>query len=100
MRQQPVSRSEVFYTLEEVAARFRVSRRTLQRWRQWWLTAFVETRFWREASGRFMPPVEAASLPRSLFERFTASSGEHALVLRLLRFLGPVTTSSMALRAS
>jgi hypothetical protein len=76
-----------------------VSRRTLQRWRQWWLTAFVETRFWREASGRFMPPVEAASLPRSLFERFTASRGEHELVLRLLRFLRPVTTSSMALRA-
>jgi len=76
-----------------------VSRRTLQRWREWWLGAFVETRFWREATGRLMPPVDEASLPASLIERFAASGGERAQVLAVLRFLRSITTT-MALRAS
>ena len=76
-----------------------VSRRTLQRWRQWWLSAFVETRFWREACAFFMPPVEEVRLPASLIERFAPSGGERARVLAALRFLRPITTT-MASRAS
>lgn len=75
------------------------SRRTLQRWRQWWLKTFVQTRFWRAASGLFMPPVDEVELPRSLIERFAPSGGEHARVLAVLRFLRPITTRSVALQA-
>ena len=34
-----------------------IDRRTLERWRQWWLGLFVESSFWREARARFMPPL-------------------------------------------
>jgi hypothetical protein len=32
-----------------------VSRRTLARWREWWRTAFVQSRFWQAARATFMP---------------------------------------------
>ena len=77
-----------------------VSRRTLQRWRQWWMTAFVETRFWRVACARLMPPVDETRLPRSLIERFKTPAGEHARMLDVLRFLRPITTTSVAMWAT
>lgn len=78
-----------------------VSRRTLQRWREWWLGAFVQTPFWREAVGLLMPPVDETALPATLIDRFrSASVGEHAIVLRALKFLRPLTTRSVALRVS
>jgi len=33
-----------------------VPKRTLERWRLWWLHEFVDTRFWVTACGQFMPP--------------------------------------------
>ena len=30
-----------------------IDRRTLQRWRQWWLETFVRTRFWRAQRAPF-----------------------------------------------
>jgi hypothetical protein len=71
-----------------------VSRRTLKRWRQWWQGAFVKTRFWLEARGRLMPPVEEGDLPSSLLARFAASAGSHARVLAVLRFLSPLSTAT------
>jgi hypothetical protein len=32
-----------------------VCRRTLARWREWWRTAFVQSRFWQAARATFMP---------------------------------------------
>ena len=43
-----------------------IDRRTLERWRQWWLSLFVESAFWREARPRFMPPLCQKALPLSL----------------------------------
>ena len=73
---------------------FGVSRRTVERWREWWRTTFAESRCWREAAAKLMPPVDAARLPLSLLERFRGSE-EERLVL-LLRLLGPLTGGSAA----
>ena len=42
-----------------------------------------------------MPPVDTASLPASLFERFTGDAAE--TLHRLLLFLSPITIQSVAL---
>ena len=65
---------------------------TLARWHHWWRDVFVHTAFWRAARSRFARPVDAADLPRSLLERF-AGDGV-AQTVALLRFLGPLTTTS------
>jgi hypothetical protein len=66
-----------------------VSRRTVERWRRWWLTSFAEGPFWRASRAAFMPPVETSLLPASLLERF--AGGDEARLVALLRFLGPIT---------
>ena len=73
-------------TLREL---FGVSRRTVERWRKWWATAFAEGPFWKAAAASFLPAVEVARLPASLLERFLGDEEERLILL--LRFLGPVT---------
>lgn len=70
-----------------------VDRRTLQRWRSWWLATFRRTAFWAEARARLVPPIEEWRLPASLLERFIGERAEDALVA-CLRFLSPITTSA------
>jgi hypothetical protein len=65
--------------------------RTLERWRQWWLSTFVESSFWKEARARFMPPLCQETLPVSLCLRFEVEERRDRL-LDLLKFLGPITT--------
>ena len=73
------------------AARLReslgVSLRTLKHWRRWWRTVFVASPFWKQAKGRFTPPVDVATLPASLLERFVGQDVQARLikVLRLSR---------------
>jgi hypothetical protein len=69
-----------------------VSRATLNRWRKWWLNEFIQSRFWKAARARFMPIISEGALPGSLFERFGAD--ELSGMLKLLKFLGPMTTVS------
>jgi hypothetical protein len=66
-----------------------VPKRTLERWRVWWLHDFVESPFWVNARARFMPPLEAATLPASLVERFGGADLASQL-LAALRFLAPL----------
>jgi len=66
-----------------------VSRRTLQRWRAWWLRSFPETAFWKAMRARFARPVEEGRLPASLLERFEEGSQDG--VVACLRFLAPLT---------
>lgn len=68
----------------------RIDRRTLERWRQWWLDTFVRSSFWKEARARFMPPVGEETLPNSLCARFRI--GWRKRLLALLEFLAPITT--------
>jgi len=69
----------------------KVDRRTLERWRQWWLGLFVDSSFWKEARARFMPLVCQQSLPLSLCQRFDIQ-GRRDRLLELLKFLSPITT--------
>jgi hypothetical protein len=62
-----------------------VDARTLERWRHWWRRTFAESPWWRAMRGRFVPPVSASTLPRSLLDRF-AGPGSAPLVA-LLQFL-------------
>jgi hypothetical protein len=69
-----------------------VSLRTLKRWPQWWREGFVASPFWKQAKGQLTTPLEVATLPTSLLERFTGEDIPTRL-LQLLRFLLPLTTS-------
>lgn len=68
-----------------------IDRRTLERWRQWWLGLFVDSSFWKEARARFMPPLCHKTLPRSLCLSFAVEDRRDRL-LDLLKFLAPITT--------
>ena len=71
-----------------------ISRRTLERWRQWWLEEFPQTSFWRVARGRYPVLLDCGSLPLSLLERFNKPRPEDR-TLALLRFILPLTTTSV-----
>ena len=70
----------------------RIDRRTLERWRQWWLGLFVDSSFWREARARFMPPLCQKTMPLSLCVSFEVERRER--LVDLLHFLAPITTPS------
>ena len=74
-----------------------VSRRTVARWREWWLRSFAAGRFWKAASAAFMPPVQPSRLPASLLERFAGSAEER--LVALLRFLAPITGGADPMQA-
>jgi len=66
-----------------------VNRRTVERWRLWWRTSFVDSPFWRTAAAAFVPPVSVMMLPATLLARFRGD--EEVRLVALLRFLGPIT---------
>jgi hypothetical protein len=71
-----------------------VSRRTVERWRQWWIREFPQSSFWRRAQGRMAAPVDIDSLPLSLLESFQKLRAEERTI-DLLRFILPLTTTSI-----
>jgi hypothetical protein len=76
---------------QRLAQSLLVPRRTLERWRVWWLEQFVRTSFWKGACARFVPPVPTAALPASLLARFRGEDLSHQLI-QTLRFLSPLST--------
>jgi hypothetical protein len=74
-----------------------IDRRTLARWRAWWLSIFTDGPFALIAKATFMLPVDIASLPASLLDRFAGGIAEQ--LISLLRFLGPLTGGASAMRA-
>jgi hypothetical protein len=66
-----------------------IDEKTLERWRSWWLSTFVQSGFWKGAKGRFMPPVDEKQMPLSLVEAFGAQQREG--MVKLLEFLAPIT---------
>jgi hypothetical protein len=66
-----------------------LDRRTLLRWRQWWLETFVRTRFWQGARALFLPPVGERTLPWSLAQHYGAEPRDRFIAL--LKFLAPLT---------
>ena len=75
--------------LGKLAEAIGVDRRTVARWRTWWLTTFTRMPFWQANSAEFMPPVERDRLPASLLNRFRGDTKEQ--LLKCLPFLGPIT---------
>ena len=72
-----------------------IDRRTLERWRQWWLESFVQSRFWKLARSCFMPLVYEQTLPLSLGRAFGVEwPGQ---LIALLNFLSPLLSSSILL---
>lgn len=78
---------------QQLAQSMGVPRRTLERWRRWWLEGFIRTSFWQGACARFVPPLPIAALPASLLERFTGDDSQSRLI-QALRFLSPLSTLS------
>lgn len=74
----------------QLSGLFAVPLRTLERWRRWWLEGFVDTRFWRAARGRFVPPVDPTMLPASLLSRF-GGEDRVARLIQSLRFITPLS---------
>lgn len=72
-----------------------IDRRTLERWRAWWLETFVRSSFWKAARARFMPLICEQTLPLSLGRAF-GLDGPGQLIA-LLKFLSPITTGSIPL---
>jgi hypothetical protein len=69
-----------------------IDERTLERWRQWWLTTFAQSSFWKAARARFMPRLCEQILPLSLGLCFEIERCDR--LLELLKFLAPLTTAS------
>lgn len=86
--------------VRDLRERLDIDRRTLERWRGWWLENFVRSSFWKGARARFMPVLCEKTLPLSLCEAFgidCANAIERRdRLLRLLELLCPLTTSSVA----
>jgi hypothetical protein len=82
----------------ELNAHLGIGLRTLRRWRTWWRSAFVESRLWRGARGRFLPPLEESDLPHSLLARFGGAAAARAL--GVLELLAPLTTTSAGANAT
>ena len=56
----------------KLTAWFSVSRRTLGRWRRWWLQTFVASEVWKRVCGRLMPAPEIETLPASWLDAMGA----------------------------
>ncbi len=85
--------------LRQLAGVLGIDRRTVARWRIWWLSTFTseESAFRPIAAAAFMPPVDTTTLPASLLDRFLG--GIEQQLISLLRFLGPLTGGASAMRA-
>lgn len=84
--------------LSELSREFGVDRHTIARWREWWCTTFVQTRFWQAKQAAFAPPVDQSRLPASMFERVLGRPLRQ--LVNLLRFLTPITGGAAAVRVS
>ena len=80
--------------LSRLEERFRVSRRTLLRWRRWWRETFPASRFWQAARGLWAQPVTTEALPGSLLAVFGGPESPEEQVLAVLKWLAPLNRRS------
>ena len=71
-----------------------IDRRTIARWRAWWVSTFADSAFAPVARAALVPPVDIAGLPISLLDRF--AGGIEQRLTALLRFLHPLTGGASA----
>jgi hypothetical protein len=67
-----------------------VSRRTVERWREWWLKGFTRSPFWKAARGQLRMPIDEITLPLSLLKAFSGDDGQ-TILADFLRFILPLT---------
>jgi hypothetical protein len=84
---------------ERLCREFKVSARTLRRWRAFWRETFANSRAFLALRGRFARPVAPSALPGSLLEASGAVSDLRERVLGVLRLLSPISTGPIALVA-
>ena len=82
--------------LHRLSADLGIDRRTLGRWRKWWLETFAGS-FRPVAMAAFMPPLDLAGVPATLLDRYAGDLA--AKLVGLLRFLSPLTGGTAAMRA-
>jgi len=75
-----------------------VDRRTLERWRAWWLADLPRSAWWQRARGELAEPVDEARLPQSLLECFGGDDASR--LLAVLRMIAPIATSLVALNSA
>ena len=73
-----------------------IDRRTLGRWRKWWLEAFSGP-FRPRALAIFMPPLDLLGVPRTLLDRFAGELPQR--LIHLLQFLAPLSGGAAAMHA-
>jgi hypothetical protein len=73
-----------------------IGRRTLGRWRLWWLETFSGP-FRPHVQASFMPPLDLLDVPRSLLDRFAGELPQR--LLHLLHFLLPLSGGVAAMHA-
>lgn len=76
---------------QQLSQQLGVPVRTIERWRQWWLTRFTLSTVWRDLRGRFLPVVAAIDLPGALLDRVVAVD-ERAAVAAIMGWLAPLST--------
>ncbi len=90
MRQGPSPRR-----VRELSRLFGVDGATIARWQGFWRDHLPKTPFWKVASGRLVPVVDALALPRALVEAFLRTDDPGQDLVRLLRFLSPITIQAV-----
>ena len=79
--------------VEELRALFGMDVRTLRRWREWWLDAFVRSPTWEVLRAMLVPALDVSILPLSLVQRVCKQPDVGKMAV-LMRGLGPLTTRS------
>ncbi len=69
------------YSAGKVQELFGVPRLTLKRWLAYFREIFPQTQVWQLLRGRFMPPVEADSIPSAVLKRLGLSRGDPEIIL-------------------
>lgn len=81
----------------KIASILGIDKRTLGRWRQWWLEAFPATRTWKELRARYLlSPADELNLPSILLSRVANLREEGVLIL--LKALSPLSVGAVHAR--
>lgn len=79
---------------DELREKMGIDKRTLLRWRTWWLENFTQSVFWREVKGNFPSGLDESIMPLCLVEAFEVEQNTDGL-LKLMKFLTPISTGSL-----
>ena len=74
----------------ELRRKLGIEKKTLNRWRKWWLENFNQSAFWREVKGNFPNGIDQKIMPLSLADAFEVTSKKTGL-LKLMEFLSPIS---------